>query len=214
MQVLTLPGVFAPRSDSWLLADQLAERAGPGVRVLDLCTGSGVAGVSAARRGADVTVVDVSRRALATASFNAVRHGRRVAARRGHLFRAVAGHRFDVISANPPYVPSTSADLPTRGPSRAWAAGLDGRVVLDEICDRAADHLVPGGELLLVHSSVIGEDDTLRRLRDHGFATAQVIERRSGPLGPLMLEQQRLGRIPADQQDEDVIVVSARTPTA
>lgn len=49
MQVLTLPGVFVPRSDSWLLAEEVADRSGPGVRVLDLCTGSGVVGVSAAR---------------------------------------------------------------------------------------------------------------------------------------------------------------------
>lgn len=161
-----------------------------------------------------MTVVDVSRRAVVTASLNALRHGRRLRARRGHLFRAVEGRRFDVIAANPPYVPSASAHVPTRGPGRAWAAGHDGRVVLDEICDRAAAHLAPGGELLLVHSSIIGERETLERLLSHGFATAEVIQRRTGPLGPLMVEQQRTGRVPADLDHEDVVVVSARTASA
>ena len=38
MRIVTLPGVFRPISDSWLLADALeAETLPPGARVLDLC---------------------------------------------------------------------------------------------------------------------------------------------------------------------------------
>ena len=51
--------------------------------VLDLCTGTGVLGVVAARAGAAVTAIDVSRRAVLCARLNARLNGVRVEARRG-----------------------------------------------------------------------------------------------------------------------------------
>lgn len=215
MDLVTLPGVFRPISDSWQLADALRrEDLGPGRRVLDLCTGSGVAALAAAESAAEVTAVDVSRRAVATVKLNAWRLGRRVRACRGHLFDAVAGERFDVIVSNPPYVPAPTDELPRRGPSRAWVAGRDGRTVLDQICDGAPAHLRPGGAVLLVHSSLIGEQATLDRLGAAGLVGATVVERHHGPLGPLMREQQRQGTIPADVEEEDVVIIRATAPAS
>jgi SAM-dependent methyltransferase len=77
----------------------------PGARVVDLCTGSGAVAVAAALRGASVTAVDVSRRALLSAQLNAMINGVRVRTRRGNLLDAVRGERFDLIVANPPYLP-------------------------------------------------------------------------------------------------------------
>src|SRR3546814_4096867 len=96
---------------------------------------------------------------------NAWRHHLRVRAQRGRSFEPVAGERFDLIVSNPPYVPSPREGLPTRGASRAWEAGLDGRIVLDQLCDEAPGHLVPGGAILLVHSSLIGDGATVERLQ-------------------------------------------------
>ena len=69
MRLVTAPGVFAPISDSRLLAAHLtAERPDAQTRVLDLCTGSGYLAVAAAQAGAsDVTAVDLSRRAVLSA---------------------------------------------------------------------------------------------------------------------------------------------------
>ena len=52
MRVAPLPGVFRPRSDTWMLAAHLrAEvRSRPGAAVLDVCTGSGA--LAGSRRSA------------------------------------------------------------------------------------------------------------------------------------------------------------------
>src|SRR5215211_9108901 len=99
MRIATLPGVFRPRSDTWLLAAVL--RTQPQLRggtALDVCTGSGAVAIAAAQAGArSVTAVDVSRRALLAVRLNARLNGVRVEARRGSLLDAVPGRRFDMI---------------------------------------------------------------------------------------------------------------------
>src|SRR3954447_22936885 len=97
MRIVTLPGVFRPRPDSWMLARHLCAQIRPGASVLDLCTGSGAIAVAAARHGgaANVTAIDVSRRSVATVRINARLNGVRVRALRGDLFAPVAGERFD-----------------------------------------------------------------------------------------------------------------------
>jgi release factor glutamine methyltransferase len=210
---VVLPGVFRPRSDSWLLA-RAATRQGlrPGARVLELCAGPAFAGVAAARsaRGS-LTTVDVSRRAQLNARINGRLNGVPVRALRGDLLEPVAGERFDLILSNPPYVPG--APPPARGPARAWDAGEDGRAFLDRICAAAPAHLAPGGVLLLVHSDIVGADATLHAYTDRGLR-ADVAERERGPLGPLVrgrreaLEAQ--GLLEADQQEEDVLILRGR----
>jgi release factor glutamine methyltransferase len=212
MRIFTLPGVFKPRSDTWMLADAVRRQSpGPGARVLDLCTGSGALAIAAAQAGAgEVVAVDVSRRSVLTVGLNARLNGVRVRAIRGDLFGAVGDERFDLIVSNPPYVPG---DLPTRGARRAWDAGDDGRVLLDRICAEAPDRLRPGGTILLVHSSVTGEERTLELLRERGLRTA-VLERRRGPLGPLLAarapELEAKGLLAPGERTEEVLVLAGR----
>src|SRR4051812_50131945 len=90
MRIVTLPGVFRPRSDSWMLARHLCAQLRPGASVLDLCTGSGAIAVAAAGCGAGpVTAIDVSRRSVTTVRINAGLNGVRVRALRGDLFAPV-----------------------------------------------------------------------------------------------------------------------------
>jgi release factor glutamine methyltransferase len=215
VRLVTIPGVFRPISDTWLLADALdREPLPPGARVLDLCSGSGALAIRAALGGQRVvTAVDVSRRAVLTIRANAKLNGVRVRALRGDLFAAVTGERFDAIVSNPPYVPSPTDDLPARGRARAWDAGRDGRVLLDRICDHARAFLRPGGRLLLVHSSLLGVEPTIETLRAHGLAV-DVPVRERGPLGPLMngrrAHLEAAGMLERGQRDEEVLVVRAR----
>ena len=215
MDVHTLPGVFTPHSDSWALADAVSrEPSIDGAHVLDVCTGSGVVALAAALAGARVTAIDLFERAIENVELNCSRAGVPVRALRGDLFAPVAGERFDIIASNPPYVPSVNDELPRGGPERAWAAGRDGRRVLDVLVAQALDHLAPGGALLLIHSALIGEQPTLDRLLRSGFVRADVVERRRGPLGPLMREQQRLGTISPTITEEEVVIVRAVAPTS
>jgi release factor glutamine methyltransferase len=211
MRGIVLPGVFRPRSDTWLLAKAGREQA-TGGRVLELCAGPGFAGIATVlAAGGDLTTVDVSRRAVLNVRLNARLNGIAVDARRGDLLDAVAGERFDVILANPPYVPGPAP--PTRGRDRATDAGAYGRAVLDRICERVAEHLNPGGSVLLVHSEVSGLDQTAMALESAGLGT-DVVARRRGPLGPVLrarrehLEQH--GLLAPGQEFEDVMVVQGQ----
>jgi release factor glutamine methyltransferase len=214
MRIATLPGVFRPISDTWLLAGAL-RRLAPGARVLDACTGSGALAVTAALAGArEVTAVDVSRRAVLSARMNALLNGVTIRARRSNLFSSLGDQRYDVIVANPPYVPDPSGDrLPTRGPRRAWDAGRDGRIVLDRLIAEAPRHLRPGGTLLVVHSELCGTDVTLDGLRAVGLQS-RVVARHHGPLGPLMRDRidhlRERGALAADQTEEEVVVIAGR----
>ena len=215
MRLLPLPGVFQPPSDSYMLADQLRrERLGPEVNVLDLCTGSGHLAVVAARAGSPTVAVDVSRRAVLSARLNGLVNGVRVTALRGDLFEPVAGRRFDVIVSNPPYLPHPDEELPERGLARAIDAGPRGRTFLDRICAQVTDHLTPGGVLLLVHSSVCGELETLEALAASGLH-AGVVYRHRGPLGPRLqarVDWLRAQGMLLEHDEEEVIIVRAQAP--
>ena len=215
MRLITVPGVFRPRSDSRQLARLAAERVRgrPGARVLEPCTGSGIIAVSAARAGArEVTATDISRRAVACARLNARLNGVSIRGLRGDLLEPVRGERFDLIVSNPPYLPCEDAG-PPRGAARAWEAGEDGRVVLDRLCAEAPDFLAPGGELLVIHSSVCGVEPTLRVLAAGGLE-AQVAHRERGELGPLLAGRAEMledrGILAPGDREEEIVVVAAR----
>ncbi|MEA2153928.1 MAG: release factor glutamine methyltransferase [Solirubrobacteraceae bacterium] len=215
MRVITVPGVFQPRSDTWMLIGAVREHAFRGARVLDLCTGSGAIGVAAALRGAAVTAVDVSRRALLSAWLNGRVNGVRVRTRHGNLFSAVEGERFDVIAVNPPYLPAPRDELPDSGPERAWDAGRDGRALLDPICAQAPAHLAPGGALLVLQSTMCDLDRTEAALAAQGLEV-DVVLRHRGELGPIMRARAPQlwedGHLTPGSFEEEIVIVRGRAP--
>ncbi|MEU8779107.1 HemK2/MTQ2 family protein methyltransferase [Streptomyces sp. NPDC048606] len=215
MTVLALPpGVYRPQADTRLLAEALeAEPLGPGSTVLEIGTGSGVLALLAARRGALVTAVDPSARAVATARLNARHHHLPLRVEHAEAATCAPGRRFDLVVSNPPYVPS-----PHRrgtGPALAWDAGPDGRAVIDGLCDRAPALLRPGGVLLLVHSALCGAATTVARLRARGLVT-RIVRRGDVPWGPVLSarrawlhEQGLAGR---SETREKLVVIRAERP--
>lgn len=216
MRLIVPPGVFRPRSDTWMLAGLIhRDDRIPGGDVLDLCAGSGALAIAAAQAGArSVTAVDVSHRSLLAVHLNAMRNGVRVRPLRADLFEPLRGRRFHAIVSNPPYLPATNGSRPT-GANRAWDAGADGRALLDRIAAGAADHLHGGGMLAIVQSSICGVDRTLQALIDSGLA-AEAVERRTGPLGPLLRDRaadlERRGLLALGQREEDLVLIRALKP--
>ncbi len=153
--------VLIPRPDTERLVEVALERTrGRSMlgTALDLCTGSGCVAIAFARSRPtwNIAAVDVSPEALAVARDNAHRTGaiRNLRLLEGSLFAPVQGQRFDLITANPPYIPSAElAELPVdvRGfePQLALDGGPDGLDLVREIATHAPAHLDPGGLLAL-----------------------------------------------------------------
>ena len=153
--------VIVPRS---FIAELLREQLDPWVSdpeqvqtALDLCTGSGCLAILLAHafRYAQVDALDISPDALEVAKRNVADYALedRIALLQSDLFQAVAGRTYDVIISNPPYVnqPSMQA-LPQeyqREPALALASGVDGLDHVRVIVSQAAQHLNPGGILVV-----------------------------------------------------------------
>jgi release factor glutamine methyltransferase len=214
VMLLRPPGVYRAEGDTEMVADVM-RRGGfaLGREVLDVGTGSGALAVAAARAGAvAVTAVDLSLRSVLATWLNARLHRAEVSVCRGDLFDPVAGRLFDLVVANPPYVPAETAVLPRHRMARSWDAGPDGRALLDRICAGARDVLRPDGDVLLVHSAVSGTTATLNALARAGL-TGQVLARATVPFGPVMRARAPLlearGLIRAGQQAEELVVIGA-----
>ena len=212
MRLLTVPGVFSPRSDAWLLIDAVRGHGPEGMRSLDLFTGSGVVAVATAAAGAEATAVDISRRAVACAAVNAAINGVGIRVRRGDMLAPVDGERFDLITANPPYVPGEIEATEARGGARAWEGGPDGRALLDRFCHEAPAALAPGGTILLVQSELCGNARSLMQLESAGLE-ARVVASHRGPLGPLVEGRrdylERAGLLDPGEETEEMVVIEA-----
>jgi len=125
-------------------------------RVLDLCTGSGSLAVLAARAfpQARIDATEISAQALTVARRNVAESGAasRIRLLEGDLFAPVAGERYDLILANPPYVDAAGmAALPREHrhePALALDGGPGGLRLIRPILAQAPAHLTPKGGLL------------------------------------------------------------------
>lgn len=167
--------VLIPRQDTEILVEEALKFLHDGMRVLDVCTGSGCILISLLRYTNDCTGVgvDVSESALRVAGLNAERllgegalrgktapaegaqeaagEGRRICFVQGNLFEAVEG-KFDVIVSNPPYVPSDvigtlMPEVRDHEPREALDGREDGLFFYREIVKESRAHLMGGGML-------------------------------------------------------------------
>lgn len=215
VMLIRLPGTYPAQGDTALLSRTLERRGlAAGRDVLDVCTGGGALALAAAGAGAaSVTAVDLSLRSVLTARANALLNRRRVRVVQGDLFAPVVGRRFGLVLANPPYVPAASDDLPRHRPGRSWDGGLDGRAIVDRICAEVPQVLAEDGALLLTHSVLSDEQETLDRLEAAGL-DAEVVERADEPFGPVMHGRaellRRRGLLQPGQTSEELVVIEAR----
>jgi protein-L-isoaspartate O-methyltransferase len=115
-----------------------------GSAVLDLCSGSGVLALFAARKGAHVLAVDANPRAVSFMRANVALNGMedRVKVHQGDLFGGLERQQFQWILANPPFEPT--------GPAAATLhsdGGPGGVTITRRILQQASAYLVQGGTL-------------------------------------------------------------------
>jgi release factor glutamine methyltransferase len=178
------PDVLIPRPETELMVEaalKFLSNAAGSPRIADVGTGSGCLAVSLACECTQATVVatDVSRAALAVAQRNASRHG--VTARIQFVvasFLDGVPSPFDLILANPPYVPRSheatlSADVRNHEPALAvFGHGDDGLDDVREVLAQAASRLAPSGRLMLEFG--FGQGPDVRR--DAERAGLQIID--------------------------------------
>ena len=153
------PAVLIPRPETELVVERTLALLPPDAKEMaDLGTGSGAIALAVAseRPSLQITAVDASADALEVARRNAARlQLGNVRFERGSWFAPLAGRRFDVVAANPPYIARgdthLAADVSRFEPEIALIAGATGLEAIEQIVAQAGAHLQPGGWLILEH---------------------------------------------------------------
>lgn len=181
--------VLIPRQDTELLVELALKRLRRGMRLLDMCTGSGCVLISLLKlqSGVEGVGADVSAEALSVAAEN----GRTLLEEqplwlRGDLFEALSGHRteFDMIVSNPPYIRSSEIatlmpEVQCYEPRLALDGSEDGLAFYRRLTAESPACLKPGGWLLME----IGWDqgEALRELlSEAGFCEIRIYKDYAG----------------------------------
>lgn len=146
--------VLIPRQDTEILVEEIMRDLHDGIRILDMCTGSGCILLSLLHYSNDCVGVgvDVSEDALAVARQNADRLAEKQAVFiQSDLFEKVEGS-FDLIVSNPPYIRSREIaglmpEVREHEPHLALDGKDDGLHFYREIIKGAMPHLKRGGQL-------------------------------------------------------------------
>ena len=180
--------VLIPRLDTECLVEEAMIEIEDGMRVLDLCTGTGCIIISLARYKNDLKAVgvDISVNAVEVAARNSESNGVEVCFLQGDLYEALddIGDRYDAIISNPPYIAGAVIDtlmeeVRDHEPLIALCGGEDGLDFYRRIIDGADSHLVPGGVILFEIGYDQGEAVS-DMLREHGYRDVKVIKDLAG----------------------------------
>lgn len=186
------PGALIPRSETESLAEmawtEIQKRTDAGreePNVLDWGTGSGCLAIAIATHcpTAHIDAIDASPDALEIAKRNAARYevADRIRFLESDGFTSLpAETRYDLIVANPPYIPSEALnslqpEVKAYDPRLALDGGSDGMRFHEKIAKEGASYLRPDGLLMLE----LGYDqaDALRRLLEAEGWTIDAVDR-------------------------------------
>ena len=148
--------VLIPRQDTEILVEEVMRELHDGMRILDMCTGSGCILLSLLHYSNECqgTGVDISKQALMLAEEN----GHRILGEYagvewicGDLFENVTG-RYEFIVSNPPYIcsgviPTLMPEVKDHEPFNALDGGGDGLSFYRRITEEGRSFLVSGGIL-------------------------------------------------------------------
>ena len=179
------PAVLIPRPDSETLIETALKelKSNPPKTILDLGTGSGCLLIALLTEWRDATGVgvDISPAALAIAKRNAERLG--VSGRTQFIqadFGELSGNCFDLVVANPPYIPDAvvdtlDSDVRDFEPHLALKGGSDGLGPLERIARSLFDCMNPNA-LAFIEIGYDQGQSAPRTLRDQGLKVLRVIK--------------------------------------
>jgi release factor glutamine methyltransferase len=146
--------VLIPRPETELVVEEALRRISPTARVIDVCTGSGciASTIALERTGLQMFACDLSVGALIVAQQNARSLGAKVRFTAGDVLSHVGG-RFDVITANPPYVPAAhveglQTEVRSWEPTMALTPGKSGTEVIERLFAQALPLITDEGFLI------------------------------------------------------------------
>lgn len=177
--------VLIPRQDTETLVEEAIKVCKSGMRVLDLCTGSGCIIISLMKNapGIIATGSDVSKQALLVAKENGKNHEADVEWIRSDLFDNIT-EQYDLIVSNPPYIPTAEIsglmpEVRDFEPFDALDGREDGLYFYREIIRKSKDYLNPDGYLYLEIGYNQGEAVS-SLMREAGFAEIEVVRDLAG----------------------------------
>ncbi len=150
--------VLIPEQDSEFLVEEALRHCEDGMKVMDLCTGSGCIGLSILKftNETHVTCTDISKTALLVAKENADKLGLgdRVNFLKTDLFPEDNSKKYDLIVSNPPYIRSDvietlEPEVKDFEPRIALDGSKDGLVFYRRIADEAPSYLYSSGYLIM-----------------------------------------------------------------
>ena len=193
LEFLVNEHVLIPRQDTEILVEEVLKSLHDGMRVLDMCTGSGCILISLLHYSNDCEGVgaDISEEALQMAKTNALRLlgggqeelPERVRFVQGNLFENISG-KFDVIVSNPPYICSKvietlEPEVRDHEPRGALDGTEDGLFFYRKIVKESRNYLSGGGKLFFEIGHDQGESvSTL--MEQAGFIEVEVLKDYAG----------------------------------
>lgn len=177
--------VLIPRQDTETLVEEALKVIRPGMKVLDMCTGSGCILISILKNVVDVEGFgyDISKQAIKIAKENAKLNNVNATFERSDLFEEVVD-TFDVIVSNPPYIPTEvigglMPEVAVYEPIQALDGKEDGLHFYRRIVADAKTYLKPEGKLLFEIGHDQGEAVS-SLLVGAGFSGVRVIKDLAG----------------------------------
>lgn len=186
--------VLIPRQDTEILVEEAMRHLGDGMRILDLCTGSGCILLSLLKYSNECEGVgiDISEEALKTARENAEKLGLDAVFLAGDLFGPLADfvsertpdRLFDMVVSNPPYIETAVIDtlmpeVRDHEPFCALDGGADGLQFYRRILAEAPAHMRRGAVLLFEIGCGQGEA-VARLMQEAGFVQVEVLQDYAG----------------------------------